>query len=481
MDISLPEGFVKRIKRDLGEDAESFLRSFYDVPKRGLRINPLKVNADAEAEITCGLKRVPWEEHGYYYEDGGSVGVAHDGSVSADSKIPRPGQSPLHAAGAYYIQEPSAMAPVNYLDVRPGMCVLDLCAAPGGKSTQIASKLKGNGLIVSNEIIPDRARILSQNIERMGIKNALVISHDPRELSLRFPASFDRILADAPCSGEGMFRRDDTAVREWSEDNVRMCAERQEMILDQASVMLKPGGRLVYSTCTFSMTENEEQVENFLKKHTDFHLLSAYQYDGMRENGGMIRIWPQDGYGEGHFMAVFERDGELLPEAYGYKGSTEPVLSNKQKQETGPWKDFITDVFADGSLKDSLSDPKNLFIFGSRLCAMPESTIPILAGLKTIRAGLELGGIRKGRFVPSHSLALALRPGDVLRNVELNSGNAGEGDMAGQYLNGQTLKDPAVRDNGWTVVSISGISLGWVKSSNGLLKNHYPKGLRLYQ
>ncbi len=465
MAVSLPEGFVERIKTDLGNEADSFLGSFFDPPKRGLRINTLKTGAEAEQEMTKGLKRIPWTEHGYYYTD------------------ETPGRMPLHSAGAYYIQEPSAMAPVTFLDVRPGMCVLDLCAAPGGKSTQIASRLEGRGLLISNEIIRDRARILSQNIERLGIRNALVLSHDPEELISRFPASFDRILVDAPCSGEGMFRRDETAVNEWSEENVAMCAKRQERILDAAASMLKPGGRLVYSTCTFSVDEDEDQIRRFLERHGDYRLIDAIPSEGMRAGQGMIRIWPQDGFGEGHFMAVLEREGELPPESYGLTGIREKPLNNKQLQETAPWRDFVSDVIKPGGFRPHLLDPSGLFMFGNSVCAMPEGGIPLLSGLKVIRAGLELGEIRKGRFIPSHALALAMRPEEAESVLELHP----EGDGAVRYLRGESLSvdsgayhKNSPGNDGWTIVSLSGISLGWGKISNGILKNHYPKGLRLH-
>ena len=497
----LPEEFIERIRKDLGDEADSFLGSFFDEPKRGLRINPLKVGAGMEESLSKSLRQIPWEKHGYYYEP-----------------LIFPGKSPLHEAGAYYIQEPSAMAPVSYLDVQPGMCVLDLCAAPGGKSTQIASKLEGRGILIANEIISDRARVLSQNIERLGIKNALVLSHTPKELAERYPASFDRILVDAPCSGEGMMRRDETAVGEWSGENVTMCAKRQEDILDAASVMLKPGGRLVYSTCTFSIQENEGQIIRFLKKHPDYRAVKAAPAEGMRRGlpltggdpdsdlkgeekrpnteltdtqdmkEGMLRIWPQDGYGEGHFVAVLERTGGRLPVSCGYQGSKEPPLNNKQRQEIRPFKEFIADVIAEGTLKDHLSDPQNLFMFGKKLCALPEDGLPLLSGLKVIRAGLELGEIRKERFIPSHSLALAMKSEDAVRLAELNKGEAFDAKDPLMYLNGQTLaadeaslmkKDPATRDDGWTLATISGISAGWVKASKGILKNHYPKGLRI--
>ena len=460
MEIQLPQEFEDRIRRDLGNEADSFLRSFIDAPKRGLRINPLKTDEAGEKRISADMEHVPWERHGYCYEDS------------------RPGRSPLHAAGAYYIQEPSAMAPVGFLGLRPGMCVLDLCAAPGGKSTQIASYLAGEGLLTANEPVRERAAILSQNIERMGIRNALVLSHDPERLAERFPAAFDRILVDAPCSGEGMMRRDETAVREWSLQSAAMCAKRQETILDAAAVMLKPGGRLVYSTCTFSQEENEEQTAHFLEKYKDFHMAEVSSFPGMRAEGGMIRIWPQDGYGEGHFMAVLDRDGVNDHGSYGYHGAGELPLNNKQKQEIKPYLDFVSDVIKDGDLRAALTDEKRLFAFGKKLCLMPSGGLPVLSGLKVVRAGLELGELHRDRFMPSHALALALKPKDAVRVFELGEDDR-EGSDARLYFSGQIIKDPAPRDNGWTLVTVSGIAAGWVKASNGILKNHYPKGLRI--
>lgn len=464
MDTGLPSEFEKRIRQDLGDEAEAFLRSSFDAPKQGIRFNPLKVNEEKKKGLSGGLEPVPWEDNGYYYEN------------------IRPGRSGLHAAGAFYIQEPSAMAPAGFLDVKPGMCVLDLCAAPGGKSTQIAAALRGKGLLIANEPVRERAKVLSRNIERMGIRNTLVLSQDPCELASRFPASFDRILVDAPCSGEGMMRRDETARQEWSPENVMLCAVRQEKILDAASVMLKPGGRLVYSTCTFSAAENEDQIESFLARHKDFHIEAEKPFKGMREGRSMLRIWPQDGYGEGHFIAVLIRSGTPDDGMYGFRGAGEPPLTNKQKQEIRPYTEFVTNVIKDGETRSRISDASSLFFFGKTLCAFPDGGLPYLSGLKVIRAGLELGELVKGRFVPSHSLALALKAEDVLRTAELDpyaSISGTDSERVRMYFGGQTIKDPAVTDNGWTLVTLSGISAGWVKVSGGTLKNHYPKGIRI--
>ena len=261
----LPEQFCVRMKEMLGEEYAAFYAS-YDLPKyQALRINPLKTERDTFLQqAPFSLNRVPWTTNGYYYS-----GNDH------------PGRHPYHEAGVYYIQEPSAMAPAEYLMAEPGERILDLCAAPGGKSTQIACSMQGEGLIVCNEIHPARAKILSENIERMGVCNALVTNETPQKLSDNFREYFDRILVDAPCSGEGMFRKNEDACDEWSPENVENCAARQAEILDCAAEMLKPGGRLVYSTCTFAPAENEGSISRFLERHPEFSILPVEKKDGM--------------------------------------------------------------------------------------------------------------------------------------------------------------------------------------------------------
>ena len=475
----IPQEFIDRIKKDLGNEAEAFLGSYFASPKKALRINTLKTDKETEERLTAGMQPVPWEKHGYYYMERDMYAEDPDEVPADESWRMAPGKSPLHSAGAYYIQEPSAMAPVSMLDVRPGMCVLDLCAAPGGKSTQIASYLAGEGLLVANEPVRDRARILSQNIERMGIANAVVTCHAPAELARSFPATFDRILVDAPCSGEGMFRKDKTAVEEWSEENVAKCAARQSEILDSAVSMLKPGGRLVYSTCTFSKVEDEEQVAGILAKYPGLHIAFMSPFAGIRAGDieGTYRIWPQDGQGEGHFMAVLERDGSLQDSYFGYIGPRQKGLTNKEKQQLVSYLGFTNDNIKNEGLKKKLLDTERLFLFRERLVLMPEGGMPVLEGLKIHRAGLELGEIKRDRFVPSHSFALFLNKDDVLHCCDLDH----DGEEIRAYLNGQSLpvKSPATGDNGWYLMTCSGISLGWAKVSNGLMKNHYPKGLRI--
>ena len=320
----LPSDFVNRMKFMLGRECEAFLASFECERIKALRLNPLKLKEGISKAINIlpfETISILWEENGFIYRD-----------------EDEPGKNPLHMAGLYYIQEPSAMSPVFYLDPRPGERVLDLCASPGGKSTQIAGRMQGEGILVSNEINSSRAEILSQNIERMGISNALVLNETPENLSSRFEGWFDRILVDAPCSGEGMFRKNDEAISNWSPENVRLCAQRQDTILDHAASMLAPGGRIVYSTCTFAPDEDEGTIYRFLLSHPKFHVCKVPLFDGM-DNGSpkwalvdtsdkdsykncdvsddmeqlsnCIRLWPHHLKGEGHFLAVLERSDDI--------------------------------------------------------------------------------------------------------------------------------------------------------------------------
>ena len=333
----LPVAFLERMQRLLGEEYGGFLEAFGQERHQALRLNPLKRGTDAvnaaeklsagwnedrgDRPVFAHLTEVPWAEDGYYYQAGD-----------------QPGKHPWHQAGLYYIQEPSAMAPVELLEIQPGERVLDLCAAPGGKTTQIAAKLRGIGFLVSNEIHPARAKILSENVERMGIGNACVLNETPERLAEAFPEYFDAILVDAPCSGEGMFRKNEEACGEWSPENVALCAARQKKILDCAAGMLRPGGRLVYSTCTFAPEENEGSVSSFLKNHGEFQLLPINKKmlinkktlnkgsagtggcDGRPEwiedpvpgLEGTLRLWPQHVKGEGHFAALLEKAGPNL-------------------------------------------------------------------------------------------------------------------------------------------------------------------------
>ncbi len=470
--IYLPSDYTNRMKSMLGDEYDAFIQSYEEEPKKALRINRRIVSPDQYTDLTAiatGCDDTEpvsiWDGAFYYKEDG-------------------PGRSPLHEAGAYYIQEPSAMIPVTMLDVNDsGQKVLDLCAAPGGKTTQIADLMDSKGLLVANEYVNSRAKILSENIERMGVDNALVISEDPRKLADRFPGFFDRILVDAPCSGEGMFRRNPEAIKEWSLENVQMCADRQDMILDYAAAMLAPNGRIVYSTCTFSPEENEGSMERFLARHPEFTVCD-----------GPKRVYPHTFRGEGHFAVSFERmtKGTVLSvtssadTAKGHElcGSC-PTLRQSLKQSS-PLRVFGTrfvssvrpparpdnEASACSVLDIIMENEDRIIDFGESLYFAPEH-MPDITGLKVFRAGIKLGTFKKDRFEPDHALSHVLRPEDVINMVNLSPA----GTAARQYLSGLTIEcDKDMK--GWCLVCAGDFPLGWGKASGGIIKNHYPKGLR---
>ena len=557
-----PKEFLERMEKMLGGEYGNFLESLAQDRCQALRLNPSKVRVDGknalqvlgeekeeQEEITAAwkpfLSRVPWEETGYYYQ-------AEDA----------PGKHPYHEAGVYYIQEPSAMVPAALLDAKPGERILDLCAAPGGKSTQIAIRMEGSGILFSNEINPMRAKALSENIERMGIGNACVVNETPEHLAEVFPEYFDRILVDAPCSGEGMFRKNQEACEEWSQENVKMCAGRQDGILELAAGMLRPGGRMVYSTCTFAPEENEGSVSRFLRKHKDFELVEIsalekerYGLQGCDGEGrfvgeavkgleGTIRLWPHRIQGEGHFAAVMRKAGAAAKEEEAAEQPVEQKENNshktKERKEAlntaagGKMEGILRRVpeeFAafvrenlkvpveeaqvpagedlQVSVKEKLKMPVveekkscdkkilrgssgqtemedmlyalgtmtgrkgalQLAGFGEQLYLV-SGGMPSLKGLRVLRPGLHLGEVKKNRFEPSHALALALRPFSALHRWDLKS----DGKDILSYLNGGTLE--ADGEKGWYLICVDGFGIGWGKLAGGIMKNHYPKGLR---
>ena len=437
----LPEAYINRMQKQLSDEFDAFIKSYEEKPKQALRLNTLKSeDVFNSCDEVFHLKKVEWASDGYYYED-----------------EDQPGKHPYHEAGLYYIQEPSAMAPVTLLDVHPGDVVLDLCAAPGGKSTQIAGALKGEGLLVCNEYISSRAQILSENIERMGVMNACVTNESPDRLEQLFGAFFDKILVDAPCSGEGMFRKNPLACNEWSEDNVAMCAQRQTWILDCAASMLLPGGRMVYSTCTFSEEEDEDQIESFLDRHKEFRLEKQEKMMPHRING------------EGHFVAVLIKEGELT------QIRREPLNDNSKENKNlnnmvSLWRAFAKEVLTDKAM-ERLTNGKRYIAFGDNLYLVM-STLPKLKGMKVVRPGLHLGSIKKDRFEPAHALALILSPKDVRRSYAFSVNDR----LTKGYLAGETFSVEG--EKGWYLICVDGFSMGWGKLAGFIMKNHYPKGLR---
>ncbi|HEY4391827.1 MAG TPA: RsmB/NOP family class I SAM-dependent RNA methyltransferase [Paenibacillus sp.] len=465
-DRSLPADYKEQIIHMLGqEEANAFLDSYEQSRTYGLRINQLKLKSDEAIDAMIQafkLNPVPWCSTGYYYEE--------------DT---RPGKHPYHMAGLYYIQEPSAMSAVELLDPQPGETILDLAAAPGGKTTQIAAKMNGQGLLISNEIHPQRAKILAENVERMGIRGAIVTQATPPELSARFPLAFDRIMLDAPCSGEGMFRKDPSAIEEWSPASVALCASRQWDILQDAIAMLKPGGIIAYSTCTFNRSENEEMIAR---------VLNEYPYMRLKVEK---RVWPHLQQGEGHYVAVLERDKQT-EEQTGLNSNKEARANKKRGKSSRSGRETSKDLlnaweafnsWAKLDLPGFQADGGIPVLFGEALYLLPRSeeltvTMEQLSGIKVPRAGLHLGDYRKGRFVPAHALAMSSGLNSAARIWTLGA----DSPELAAYLRGETL-NTAVELRGWVIVAVKcatdSYPLGWGKASDGQLKNHLPKGLRL--
>ncbi|MDE6389076.1 MAG: RsmB/NOP family class I SAM-dependent RNA methyltransferase [Lachnospiraceae bacterium] len=471
---SLPEAFLDRMAELLGTEYDDFLASYEKGRYYGLRRNPLKASEKEFMErIPFRLETVSWAKEGYYY-------------FMPD----QPGRHILHEAGAYYIQEPSAMAVVEILDPRPGERILDLCAAPGGKSTQIAGRMNGEGLLVSNEIVQSRAKILSQNIERMGVRNCVVCNETPERMADFFPTFFDRIVVDAPCSGEGMFRKDETAVAEWSEEHVVMCADRQYSILTEAAKMLKPGGVLVYSTCTFAADENEGVISRFLNGHEDF-VVEKIPHDAAFAPGrpewviepaeGLshtMRLMPHKLKGEGHYIARLRRRGMWSADAKDreFKTRENTISGGKPKAQKDVSKSKISSVqnflTEEIGLSEDWIDRQygRLETFGEQIYLVPEDMVS-MRGMKIVRPGLHLGTEKKNRIEPAHALALALHTEETDRKAELAE------EEAGRYLCGESLACETKK--GWILLAYKGYPLGFGKAANGQIKNHYPKGLRM--
>ncbi|RJG22820.1 RsmB/NOP family class I SAM-dependent RNA methyltransferase [Paenibacillus thiaminolyticus] len=473
MSISLPDelplAYQEQMKRQFeadNEPFEPFLDSYQARRTYGLRVQPGKWSrhetARHNAAALFGLEPVPWCPEGFYYEESS-----------------RPGKHPYHHAGLYYIQEPSAMSAAELLDPQPGEFVLDLAAAPGGKATQIAGRMKGEGLLIANEIHPQRAKILAENMERMGIVNCIVTQADPHALAERFPYSFDRIMLDAPCSGEGMFRKDPEAVKEWSPEHVEACALRQRDIIRAAVRMLRPGGSLVYSTCTFNRQENENIIAHWLETYPEFELVR------------MERLWPHRHRGEGHFVALLKKspsapgaaDGTASPpsrrpggrKAKGSAGANPAAAAFRQYAE-----------WAREHLPGLELPPGRPLLFGDELYYVPDAhpaaralldDASVFAGLRLPRPGLHIAHMRKNRIEPAHALAMACTAAD---QAALCCDMAADDPRIAAYLHGEpiALNPEQGAAKGWTLIGVDGLPIGWGKASDGMIKNHLPKGLR---
>ncbi len=439
--ISLPDDFLSELRNILGSDTEEYISRFSDEPYKGISVNRLKAQPEKLLPLLpFDTEKSPFYRDGYYY-NGDAQGI---------------GRHPLHHAGAFYVQEPSASSAVTLLDPHSGDKVLDLCAAPGGKSAQIASCLGGSGLIWSNEIVKSRAQILLSNFERMGIVNGVVSSCYPETLCCRLEGFFDRVLVDAPCSGEGMFRKDRDAIAHWSREHVRACAERQLSILDSACKALKNGGVLVYSTCTFSYEENEGVIKEFLRTHEDFEPYPSNETFGRKtELPCAVRITPIEG-GEGHFAARLRR-----------LGRTEEAAPIKKKPDSRADEiaGLLSDIFSvipDGEIR----------VMSNKVFIIP-ALMPDAVNAGVIRAGVFAGELKKGRFEPAHALFASASPKQLNNVLDLRLGD----DRLKQFLQGMELECDL--PSGYAGVAVEGVMIGFGKCSGGRLKNKYPKGLRL--
>jgi len=451
----LPERFLKKMKLLLQDEADEFFAVYKEEKTNGLRANPLKISPDSWAKTApFSLTPVPFCPTGFYYEPD-----------------EQPGKHPHHAAGLYYIQEPSAMAVAEALGPAPGEAVLDLCAAPGGKTTQLGAMMENKGLLVANEIHPKRVKALAENVERLGLTNIVVVNETPEALAERFPGFFDKILVDAPCSGEGMFRKEKEAASFWSQAYVEECAARQRRILQSAYAMLKEGGILVYSTCTFSPEENEQTIEWLLETYDDLRMVPIEKTGGMEsgrpewtktnraELEHAARLWPHRVKGEGHFIAKLQKQ---RPTSL-WNGRW--AKANAPKAAVRLYRQFEQEALR--------TERDGTFVsFGAHLTMLPERC-PDLSGLKTVRAGLHLGEVKKARFEPNHSLALALRTEEARYVLDLASTS---GEIV-RYWRGETLSTDG--DRGWLLVAVDGYPFAWGKEVKGTVKNFYPKGLRL--
>lgn len=460
----LPEAFLLKMQELLGEEFGQYLESFKEEWKPGLRVNTLKLSPGELAELVpWNLEPVPWADNGFYY----------DGTL--DGEVLRPSKHPAYYAGLYYLQEPSAMTPAAMLPVVPGDRVLDLCAAPGGKSTELASKLKGRGMLVSNDISYSRARALLKNLELAGAANICVTSEAPEKLAGVWPEFFDKILVDAPCSGEGMFRRDEDMVKDWNEKGPEYYVPIQRQILSQAAAMLRPGGYMLYSTCTFSVEEDEENVAYVLEEFPQMQLccLDLDKVPGACGGFGLsgcMRLFPHRLKGEGHFLALMRKKGgddggkEILP-------PMDPGTVGKRVRAVEKEKEL------DAFLRQSGTewDYERIVIHQDNAYYLPEGLAWNLP-LRFLRTGLFLGELKKGRFEPSQALAMSMKAGQFPNTVSFPGGDS----RVLRYLKGETisLEGDEGPVKGWCLAAMEGFPLGWAKGTGMSLKNKYYPGWR---
>lgn len=452
--MKLPIAFEAKMKALLNEEYDDYIAS-YELPQyQGLRINTLKLELDQWKELNPfkTLQPVPWCKEGFYYDS-----------------IEKPAKHPYYFAGLYYIQEPSAMTPGAYLPIEPGDRVLDMCAAPGGKSTHLAARMKHKGILVANDISASRSKGLLKNLENFGARQIIVTSETSEKLASKWEGYFDKILIDAPCSGEGMFRKNENAIKGWETHGVEYCMPLQQTILEDAARLLKPSGMILYSTCTFSPEENEGMINTFLDNHPEFSVVPLTPIGGI-QNGrpdfidareelkGALRLWPHYLKGEGHFVCLIERKEQKEIECPRFKAS-------KQLKDYPAAYEFLKEY-------THLELDIKVLEINNKLYHLSEDA-PDLTGIRVLRGGLFLGELKNKRFEPSHVLALAY-PMSVYKNT-INW--TVEDEAVKRYLKGETVL--CDRPKGYYVMCVEGYPLGWVKAQNGMLKNQYPPSWRL--
>ena len=461
----LSPAFLSRMQNMLGDEYESFLKS-YEAPRTyGLRVNTAKISCDEfERIVPFPVTPIPWISNGYFYPED-----------------VRPSFCPLYQAGLFYLQEPSAMTPASCLPVTPGENVLDLCAAPGGKATALGAMLNGSGLLVANDISASRARALLRNIELFGITNAFVTNETPAHLGKHFPEFFHKILLDAPCSGEGMFRKDRKMVKAWEEHGPEFFVKIQRSIITQAAQMLKPGGMLLYSTCTFSPEENEQTIEFLLQEYPQFKICDIKGYEGFSDgilkaslSGNeqlkkTIRIFPHKMEGEGHFIALLKKEEEAVSENLKEKEKNNRNKNEKEKRLPDELTEFLKNV-------KRKFDSSRIDMRGENVYYMPEG-LPKLNGVRFLRSGLLLGELKKRRFEPSQALAMNLKKEEYENVLDFSV----DDERIIKYLKGETLEVEDLvssKEKGWYLVCVDGYPLGFGKLSGQMLKNKYLPGWR---
>ena len=446
----LPEKFLLRMKNILGEEYAAFESALSEPSVRGVRVNTTKISVDDFLGISSlSLEKIPYLNDGFIPESADGIG-----------------RSAEHHSGMFYVQDPGAMATVGAVDIKRGWRVLDTCAAPGGKASQLASAVGDEGVLLANEYVPKRAKIIVGNLERLGIKNAVVTSLDTAKLAEMFSSYFDLVLCDAPCSGEGMFRKYDEAVSEWSEENVLACAKRQIEILENCQSCVKAGGYLLYSTCTYSVEENEGVIEEFLSRHPEFSLvevkdeLKATTADGLGKFKAARRFYPHKSRGEGQFIALLKKDEN--------SGNLPTILYKDSAKSPSKADEAVARAFLKDNLKTEFSG--RIISVGEQL-AIVSHDLPV-PPYSVFMSGVLLGEVKKGILFPHHQFFSAFGA-DMKRRVELKKGDA----RVEKYLVGEEI-DTDITEGGWCAVTYEGVALGGGKISGGRVKNHYPKGLR---